>query len=78
MNQRIAAAVGSGRASSGVFELAVKMGLPMALSELGMPESAIAEVAADVALDPPPNPRELNQAALAKILRAAWVGDVPR
>jgi len=75
---RMAVAVGSGRASSGAYDLAVRMGLPMALSELGMPEPAIGELAAEVAADPPPNPREIDEAVLRSLLRAAWEGDVPR
>ncbi|MEA2627530.1 MAG: maleylacetate reductase [Candidatus Binatota bacterium] len=74
---RMAIAVGSGRASTGVHDLAVRMGLCMALSELGMPESAIEEVAAEVAATPPPNPRPVDEAALRSLLRAAWEGDSP-
>ena len=74
---RMAVAVGTGRASTGVHDLAVRMGLSMALSELGMLESGIAEVAADVAADPPPNPRPLDDADLRSLLRAAWEGDGP-
>lgn len=75
---RMAVAVGSGRASAGVHDLAVRMGLEMALSELGMPEAAIAEVAAEVAADPPSNPRAIDEAGLRALLRAAWEGDGPR
>lgn len=74
---RMAIAVGAGRASSGLHDLAVRMGLGMALSELGMPEAAIAEVAAEVAADPPPNPRPVDEACLRSLLRAAWEGDGP-
>ena len=74
---RMAVAVGAGRASTGVHDLAVRMGLSMALSELGMPESGIAEVAAEVAADPPPNPRPVEVAGLRSLLRAAWEGDGP-
>ncbi len=74
---RMAIAVGSGRASTGLYDLAVRMGLCMALSELGMPESAIDEVAAEVASDTPPNPRPVEEARLRSLLRAAWDGDGP-
>ena len=74
---RMAIAVGAGRASSGLYDLGIRMGLCMALSELGMPEPAIAEVAAEVADDPPPNPRPVDEAALESLLRAAWEGDGP-
>jgi maleylacetate reductase len=75
---KMAVAVGSGRASTGVYDLATRMGLCMALSELGMPEAAIEEVAAEVAADPPANPRAIDEAALRSILRRAWEGDGPR
>ena len=74
---RMAIAVGSGRASTGLHDLAVRMGLCMALSELGMPEAAIEEVAAEVAADDPPNPRPVDEARLRSLLRAAWEGDGP-
>ena len=78
MAAKMAIAVGSGRASTGVHDLAVRMGLCMSLSELGMPESAIAEVAAEVAANPPANPRPVEEAALRSLLHAAWEGDSPR
>ncbi len=74
---RMAIAVGAGRAATGVHDLAVRMGLTMELSELGMPESAINQVAAEVAASPPPNPRPVDEAALRSLLRAAWEGDGP-
>lgn len=74
---RMAVAVGSGRASSAVHDLGVRLGLPLSLSELGMPETGIAEVAAEVAADPPPNPRPVDESALRAVLRAAWEGDSP-
>lgn len=74
---RMAVAVGAGRASTGLHDLAVRMGLPTALGELGMPEAAIGEVAAEVAAAPPANPRPVDEAALRSLLRAAWEGDGP-
>jgi maleylacetate reductase len=75
---RMAVAIGAGRASTGLYDLGVRLDLPMALSALGMPEAAIAEVAAEVAADPPPNPRPVDEPGLRSILRAAWEGDGPR
>ena len=74
---RMAVAVGSGRASTGVYDLGVRMGLTMALCELGMPEAAIGEVASLVAAAPPANPRPVEEAQLRAVLRAAWEGDAP-
>jgi maleylacetate reductase len=72
---RMAVAVGAGRASTGLHDLAVRLGLEASLRALGMPEGAIGEVAAEVADDPPPNPRPVDEAGLRYILRAAWEGD---
>ncbi len=74
---RMAVAVGVGRASTGLYELASRLGLPLALSELGMPPEAVDEVAKEVAAAPPPNPRPVDQAALRSLLRAAWEGEGP-
>ncbi len=74
---RMAVAVGAGRASTGLYDLCVRLGLPMALSELGMPATGIEEVAAEVAADPPVNPRPVDDECLRTLLRAAWVGDHP-
>jgi maleylacetate reductase len=74
---RMAVAVGTGRASTGVYDLAVGIGLTMALRELGMPEGAVEEVAAEVAAAPPANPRPVEETQLRALLRAAWEGDGP-
>jgi maleylacetate reductase len=72
---RMAVAVGAGRASTGIHDLAVRLGLETSLAALGLPETAIDEVAAQVAADPPPNPRAVDEAGLRYLLRAAWEGD---
>lgn len=77
LGARMAVAVGSGRASTAVYDLGVRMGLTMALGELGMPESAIVDVAAEVAAAPPVNPRPIDEAALRSLLKAAREGDGP-
>jgi maleylacetate reductase len=77
MAARMAVAVGAGRASTGLHDLCLRMGLEPALAELGMPEAGIDEVAAEVAAAPPVNPRPVEEAALRSLLRAAWAGDPP-
>ncbi|MDQ4069431.1 MAG: maleylacetate reductase [Actinomycetota bacterium] len=74
---RIAVAVGAGRGSTGLYDLCVRLGLPPALSELGMPGPAVDQVAAEVAAYPPPNPRPVDEAGLRSLLGAAWAGDCP-
>lgn len=77
MAARMAVAVGAGRASTGLYELCTRMGLEPALSELGMPEAAIDEVAAEVAARPPANPRAVDEGGLRSLLREAWRGEPP-
>lgn len=74
---RMAVAVGAGRASTGLHDLSVRLGLVTSLAELGMPESGIADVAAEVAADPPANPRPVDEPGLRALLGAAWEGDGP-
>jgi alcohol dehydrogenase len=61
-----------------VHELGLRIGLPAALSELDMTADAIdgmAEQAAGIRRLAGNNPRELDAAGCAAILRAAWDGD---
>jgi len=74
---RMAVAVGAGRASTGLHELGIRLGLPMSLAALGLPESAIAPVAAEVMDRAPANPRPYDDAAVRRILQAAWECDMP-
>ncbi|MDQ6726838.1 MAG: maleylacetate reductase [Actinomycetota bacterium] len=77
MAARMAVAVGAGRASTGLHELGARLGLPMSLAALGLPEEALAEVAAEVKALPPANPRPYDAAAVRAILQAAWECDLP-
>lgn len=77
LGKRMAVAVGAGRASTGIHDLAARLGLPMSLAELGLAERAISKVTAEVVQDPPANPRPVDEAAVRSILRAACAGDGP-
>ena len=74
---RMAVAVGAGRASTGIHDLAHRMGLPTSLAELGLAEEAMAKVTAEVLEELPANPRPVDEGAVRSILRAAWEGDGP-
>jgi len=74
---RMAVVVGAGRASTGLHDLASRLGLPMSLAELGLARYAIPEVAAEVMETPPSNPRPYDDAVVRSILGAAWEGDGP-
>ena len=58
-------------------EFARRLGLPRALCELGMPETAIDRVVDIAVRKPYPNPRPLEREALRGLLTRAWVGSFP-
>jgi alcohol dehydrogenase class IV len=75
---RIAAALGDEDASAGLADLRAALAAPRALRELGLREEDLpAAVAAVLPAVPPSNPRPVDAAALARLLRAAWAGDDP-
>jgi alcohol dehydrogenase class IV len=57
--------------------LARGLDAPLALRDLGLPESAIAEAVEIACANTYPNPRPLDRAPLELLLRAAWAGDPP-
>ena len=76
--QAVAAALGADEAAPGLYDLARRLGVPMALRDLGMPEAGI-DIAADAALSNPYwNPRPLDRAAIRDLLARAHAGLPPR
>ncbi len=74
---RIARALGTPSAAQGVYDLASKLGAPLALKDIGMPEEGL-DKAADIAIaNPYPNPRKLERAAIRKLLDDAFHGRRP-
>ncbi len=74
---RVARALGSSDAPTGLYDLAGRLGAPRALRELGMAESAIDE-AADLAVrNPYWNPRPVNREQIRELLARAWAGETP-
>ena len=74
----VAEALGAREASAGLFDLARRLGVPMALRDLGMPEAGI-EAAADAALSSPYwNPRPLERGAIRDLLARAHAGAPPQ
>lgn len=70
-------ATGSNTPAAALFNLAKSAGVPVALSDLGMPEAGIAR-AADITLENPYfNPRRLEHAAITGLLQDAWHGNEP-
>ena len=76
---RIAGALGSIDALSGVLDLRDDLAAPRALRDIGLREEDLpAAVEAALPAVPPGNPRAVDAAALTRLLRAAWAGDDPR
>ena len=74
---RIARALGSADAATGLYDLAKSIGSPLALKDIGMPEAGL-DQAADIAVaNPYPNPRPLERAAIRQLLDDAFHGRRP-
>jgi len=74
---RIARAIGAEDAAGGLYDLEVKLGLPMKLADLGVPEGDL-ERAAKIAMEAPyPNPAPLTYEGVLALLRNAHAGVRP-
>lgn len=74
---RIARALGADNAAQGLHHLALQLGAPTALRDLGMPEAGI-DKAADIALSNPYwNPAPLEREDIRGLIGRAWRGDAP-
>jgi alcohol dehydrogenase class IV len=60
-----------------LFDLAVQVGAPTSLEDLGLPPGAIDTVAATVAVATVANPRPLTEPDLVRLLHAAFAGTRP-
>jgi maleylacetate reductase len=75
---RIAAALGSIDALTGLLDLREELDAPRALREVGLRAEDLPEaVEAVLPAVPATNPRPVDAAALTRLLRAAWAGDDP-
>ncbi|MDB5804459.1 MAG: iron-containing alcohol dehydrogenase [Betaproteobacteria bacterium] len=74
---RIARALGATDAAQGLYALEQKLGTPLALKDLGMPESGLDRVADLAVANPYPNPAPLERAAIRRLLDNAWHGRAP-
>jgi len=76
---RLAAALESDDAVTGLARLRDRLGVPAALRDLGMPESGIgAAASAVVEAAPESNPAPVTTESMTSLLRAAWRGGVER
>ena len=75
--QRMATALGSGDAPGALFDLAHKLGAPVALKDIGMKRDDL-EKACDLAMQNRyPNPRPLEREPLLRLLEDAFNGRRP-
>jgi len=74
---RIAQALGARNAALGLYELAQRLGAPLALRDIGMPEAAIDEAARLATANPYFNPRPVTFEPIRDLLRRAWAGLAP-
>jgi alcohol dehydrogenase class IV/protocatechuate 3,4-dioxygenase beta subunit len=79
--RRIAEALGTGDAPTGVYDLVAALDGPASLGALGMPEAELSRAAllanAGATTAPYPNPREVTVAGMERLLRDAWSGRRP-
>ncbi|MDE2627924.1 MAG: maleylacetate reductase [Burkholderiales bacterium] len=75
--RRIARALGTERAAAGIFDLAQRLGAPIALKDIGMPADGLDRAADLAAQTPYPNPRPIERAAIRALLQRAFDGERP-
>lgn len=66
-----------GAPGAALHRFAAGMGAPLALRDLGLAEADLDRAAALATANPYWNPRPVEQAALRRLLQAAWAGDAP-
>jgi maleylacetate reductase len=74
---RIARALHAKSAAGGLYDLAQKLGAPLTLKELGMPEAGIDKAADIAAANPYPNPTPIARDAIRALLDNAYHGRRP-
>ncbi|HVZ61982.1 MAG TPA: maleylacetate reductase [Terriglobales bacterium] len=73
----IAASLGSTDAAQGLFDLAVSLGAPIALKDIGMPLDGLDKAAKLATENPYYNPRPVDYAGVRELLQHAYQGDRP-
>lgn len=77
VDRSIAQILGASQAAAGLYDFARRLGIPLALREIGMPESGI-DRGADLAMaNPYWNPRPLEHDSVRALIARAWAGDEP-
>ncbi|MDO5058114.1 MAG: maleylacetate reductase [Lautropia sp.] len=74
---RISQALGGGDPAVGLYELARRLNVPLALKDIGMPEDGLERAATLATENPYYNPRPIERDAILALLRDAWQGVPP-
>ena len=75
--RRIAAALGAADAAQGLYDLAARIGAPLALQDIGMPHDGIERAARLATQSPYPNPRPVEFVGIRDLLEDAYHGRRP-
>jgi len=73
----IASALGAADAAQGLYDLAVRLGAPVALKEIGMPADGLDRAARLATENPYYSPRPIEYAGVRQLLDDAYVGRRP-
>jgi maleylacetate reductase len=73
----VAEALGVQDAAQGLFDLAVRIGAPVALKDIGMPADGLERAAQLATQNPYANPRPVEYAGVLELLKAAYEGGRP-
>ena len=69
--------MGAENAAQGLYNLEVKLGTPLSLKAIGMPESGLDQAADIAAANPYANPVPIERAAIRRLLDNAFHGRKP-
>jgi maleylacetate reductase len=73
----LARAVGSSPVPHALHELAIRLGAPIALKDIGMPERGIDQAVEEAVNIPYWNPRAIDRTSIRELIFRAWAGDQP-
>jgi alcohol dehydrogenase class IV len=74
---RVAAALDAADAAAGLYDLNRRLGIPLALKEIGMPEDGIDKAVVAAVASPYWNPGPVEAEPLRRLLRNAYEGQAP-
>lgn len=75
--KRIAAALGGSSAPTAIYDLAKRLGAPVALRDIGMPAAGLDRAAELATTNPYWNPQPIERTRVRRLLQDAWEGTRP-